>query len=109
MGADAGFLGQLVDAFLLDHGAVHIRQQHFLATVFGRLDDEVGRAFLEVVPHLPAVAGDGLHREFGGLVGGEPLRVAAAPRVAQAVDERGLKRTARGDQGGDVHGRPSVG
>ena len=43
MRLEAGEIGQLVDAFLADHGGIHVGQQKPLAPDAGRLHDNVDR------------------------------------------------------------------
>jgi hypothetical protein len=57
--ADAGDIGQLVNAFLLDHGRIHVGQQHRLAPAGGRLDDKVEALRLQDFPDRPEIGGLG--------------------------------------------------
>ena len=42
VGFQAGIVGELVDAFLLDHGGIHVGEEQLLAAVGGRLHHDVG-------------------------------------------------------------------
>lgn len=58
-GRDMGFEpdepGQLIDAFLLDHGGIHIGDQQAFFTAFGRLENEIERGAGEAVGQRPAL------------------------------------------------------
>ena len=106
MGPDARLIGQFVNAFLLDHRAVHIGEQELFATVCGGLDNEVDAEGLQAFPSLPAVFGHRLQREFRGNAGVQPSRIAPTPSVTQAFHRLAVQRGGGGvcQQGGDEHG-----
>ncbi len=58
MRADARLGGQFVDAFLPDHGRIHVGDQQALAAVLGGLDDKVEAERLQICPDVPAVRRD---------------------------------------------------
>ena len=102
--------GQLVDAFLPDHGAVHIGQQQTLAPPLGRLHRHVDAHALQILPDLPAVFGHLGHAELGRDAQIQPARFTAAPGVAQRFDQRGFQDRPGGiGQQGDDMGMGHVG
>ena len=77
-----GFLGEFVDAFLLDHGAVHVGQKHLLAPSFGGQNTRstpMPRNFARV----GSVAGQDGEGNSAASSGAQPGRVAPAPGVAK--------------------------
>ena len=74
---------QFVDAFLLDHGAVHIRDQEFLAAALSRLEHQIDALGLTLQLQLDMVGGPDVQRKFRGSVGAEPDDIAATQSIAQ--------------------------
>ena len=81
--AEAGDIGEFVQAFLLDHGRIHVRQQHRLAPPRGRHDGEVEAAFLPVRPDPVEVGGHRVHGKLGRDPVRQPQRVTAVPARLQ--------------------------
>ncbi len=87
--AHARHLGQLVNAFLTDHGAVHVGQQHPLGAAFGGLHHQIDARALQLLPDVPAVAGYLGHVELRRLIRRKPAQIAATPGIAQRLGQRG--------------------
>ena len=105
--AHADRVGQFVDAFLPDHGAVHVGQQHFLAPPACRLHHQIKAKRLQILPDLPTIIGDHVQVEFSRFARRQPARLAPAPGIAQGLDGGGVQIAAArmGDQRGDKHRR----
>jgi len=103
MCADTGFVRQFINAFLLDHGGIHIGQQHLFATSVQRLAHKINTQVLNVAPHIPEVFGACLNGEFRRLVSRQPLRGLPTPCVAQRFHECGLQSASFGNQCNDEH------
>ena len=82
---NAGFHGELVNAFLLNHGAIHIGQQHFLASPRAGLHHQINSQLLHLLPHLPERIGLLQAFKLHGLAWCQPSEVPAAPGVAQRL------------------------
>ena len=107
MRADARDHGQLVNAFLPDHRAVHIGQQHPFGTALGRLDDQVNARILQVLPDRPLRIGTDWNSKLSGLFDRQPQRRAATPGIAQVFDQSARKGAfgRRAQQGDGEHGQ----
>ena len=105
--AHPGLIGQFVDAFLLDHGAVHVGQKHPFAAAFCGLHHEVDALGLQALPHVPPVCGDLLQGKLCRDIGRKPLGIPAAPCIAKGIDQRGAQPPGGGigQKRGDEHGR----
>lgn len=104
-------IGQFVDAFLVDHGGIHVGDEDVAPPVVGLLDHEVDRRAVE----FGAQGGQGVGRghavrdgEVAGKGGGEPIGPACADGARGLICER-LRKGARcriGDEGCDEwHGK----
>jgi len=102
-----GEIGQFVDAFLADHGGIHVGEKKPLAPDGARLHHDVDRqiaarlaqAVLDRLDVLAAVEGD-VDRDFVE----QPLRgTRRGQRGQRAVDDGGVERGVGGiaDEGGD--------
>ena len=106
-------ISKLVDALLTDDGGIHIGYQQPLATVCGRLHDDVDLGFGKIVRqgarHLVGVeAGFGCERHIGGYIVVEPMDVGdAGERVGGTAHERLTKVLCGGvaDQRGHMRHR----
>jgi hypothetical protein len=81
MGLHADEIGELVDAFLADHGRIHVRQEKSLAPIGSRLDDDVDRRSRELAAQYfyKVLAGPGAPRrkkDIGCHTFSEPLLFA---------------------------------
>jgi len=103
MRADASFGGQFIDAFLFDHGRVHIGEQHFLLPPCLWLDHQINPLALQVFPDIPAIIGHMGQAKFSGFAARQPNRSFATPRVAECVDKGGFEPFRTGDKGGCEH------
>ena len=108
MGLQPGKIGQLVDAFLADHGGIHVGQKKLLAPERPRLHDNIDR---QVAARLRA-GGLSMARDILAAVEGDvdgdlveqPLRrPGRGQNGARAVDDRAIERRVGGiaDQRGD--------
>ena len=87
-GLDPGIVGQLVDAFLADHGRIHVGdQQPFLARA-GRVDDDVDAfpAFIGSAHHVRI----GVGLDVGGVALGRSSRPNARREAAPAPHSSSL-------------------
>ena len=85
-GPHARHLAELIDAFLLDHGRVHVGDEQALAAVVDRDHGGVDGVVADVHHEL----GKPLEiRDFAGFPGGEPMGRAAA-QVPQQVHDAGI-------------------
>ena len=107
MRLQAGEIGQFVDAFLADHGGIHVGQKKLLAPERGRLHDNVDR---QVAARLAQAGFDRLDvvAAFKGNIDRhfveQPLRVPGRGQNGQrAIDDRGVERGVGGiaDERGD--------
>jgi hypothetical protein len=80
-----GSIGQLVDALLFDHRAVHIGQQHPLGPAFRPLDDLIEPLILQALPHLPAVPRHHGQRKLRRHTPRQPDHRPPAPGIAQGI------------------------
>ena len=92
----AGEIGEFVDAFLADHGGIHVGQKKLLAPGRARLHDNVDG---QIAARLAQAVFDGAEvlAAFKGDVGGDfveqPLRGAGrGKKSARAVDHRAIER-----------------
>ena len=95
---EAHDIGQFVDAFLVDHGGIHVGDEDVAAAVVGRLDHAIDRRAVEFGPER----GKGLglsHPVFDGQVAGDgrgkPVCPACADGACRLICER-LRKRARG-------------
>jgi len=108
--ADASGIGQFVDAFLADHGRIHVRQKELLLPHPGLLHGDIDAQRADVLARLRRISGKDFHSEFSGFIGGKPDGLAAAPCGLERGDEGGVER--RGgvaDERDDEHGPRSSG
>jgi hypothetical protein len=89
--AHAGLVGQLVDAFLPDHGAVHVGQQHLLFPPFAGLGDHVHAFGLQAVPDRGEVLRQFRHLELRRVVGVEPDGIAPPIALRRLVTSAGSR------------------
>lgn len=100
--ADPREIGQLVDAFLIDHRAVHIGQQDGFAAPQRGLDHQIEALGLQFGPDVPEVRRLGFDRKLGRDAGGKRDDVAAVPTLPQRFDQRRCQiGTGRGSKDGD--------
>ncbi len=115
-------IGQFIDAFLADHGGIHVGEQQLLAPVLQRLDKNIDRRGAKAKPQhgrrgaaiggvgegaviAIAMRGAGCERNIGGLAGREN---DCLPRAGQALrgggEEIGRQdfSAGRADQCGDM-------
>ena len=100
-----GLGGQFIDAFLADHGGIHIGDQQPAAAPRFGLDREIDPRGLQRRPAVPEVGRFRLEREFRRHAGIEPGGLGAVPGAAQAF-QRGGGEVAAGracHQGRDEH------
>ncbi len=102
---DARLGGQLVNAFLGDHGGIHIGQQQPLASAGRGLNRKVNAHALQAVPHIPEVRRFRGKRKLRRHARGEPARIAATPGVAETFDRDPVKPGGGGiaEQSGHEH------
>ena len=111
-GSDAGLLAdeirELVEAFLADHGGIHVGEEQPLAPSRRRLHDDVDRHVADdsrsrcavTRSSLPAAGVKGMSTAIAGR---KPMRRAAAERVARRAPRAlRIRQVTAGDQGGDV-------
>ena len=104
---EPGEVGQFVDAFLPDHGGIHVGQKKLLASVDPRLHHNVDR---QILAGFPETAGEGgrrvvaFERDIDGDLVEQPLRPAGRGQDrARAFHDGGVERRIGGvaDQRGD--------
>jgi hypothetical protein len=99
MRLDADVIGELVDAFLADHGRVHVGQEQRLAAAAGRLHHGIDGSAGEGRAHA---VGDSADVDCLGVV---PGRVKGNVSGDAGVEpERGLRRRQRGARAFDRSG-----
>ena len=98
MRANAGAVGEFVDALLLDHGGIHVGDKQPLAALRDRLDHDVNGLICKRLPQPRAKAGKivAVEENIGREIGREPVRRRyGEPGVAQrGADGRLRKRRA---------------
>lgn len=115
-------IGQFIDAFLADHGRIHIGEQQLLAPPFQRLDENIDRRGAKAKPQhgrrgaavgrvgeravvAIAMGGAGCERNIGGLAGRESQgRARAGQALGGGGEEIGRQdfSAGRADQSGDM-------
>ncbi len=102
---DAGIIGELVDAFLADHGGIHVGDEKFLAPIVLRLDDDVDRFAADDVAQIAGhifeqrrhFAGLGILDQEGDIDRHARLKPIDRPAMRQIA--RGLPRQGVGHRG----------
>ncbi len=88
---DARLVCQLINALLLDHGAVHIGQQHTFATSLFWNNDKVDAQSLTAGPDLCKIVRHTRHGKLSDFSGGTPRCRPSTPGVAQVFNKRRIK------------------
>jgi hypothetical protein len=88
MGLEAGEVGQLVDAFLSDHGQIHVGEQQLLAAVGLRLHHHIDGKFTQrcaqTIRNCANVLG-AAKADVGGHFVEQPLRLRGEASTARAA------------------------
>ena len=103
--ADTGLGGELVDAFLADHGHVHVGDQKGLPAIAVIDEIQVDRLVGNFCSHRVETARSRRDRKLRGFIRREPHRVSGrAERALKRQDQGRVQTSARRDQGNDGHG-----